>query len=103
MKKSVIFLISIIIILISGCSYSQEEQQQMKQYESQAKENAAQYILSKYGFEAKIKDTKIQKADSGPVPDFTPPPTGNVFVKMEYNNRDFYVYITGEKGITGRC
>lgn len=88
------------VLLFTGCSYSEEELQQMEQYMSQAKENAIKYIQNKYGFQANIIDTKTEKYNSGPVPDFTPPPTGNVFVEMEYKNIDFCVYITGKKEST---
>lgn len=84
-------------MLITGCHYSQEEQQQIDQYVSQAKENAQAYIQQKYGFEASIVSTDFQTYNSSPVPDFTPDPTGNVYVEMKYQNKTFDVFITGEK------
>lgn len=37
-----------------------------------------------------------EKYGSGPIPDFSPSPTGNVFVKMNYQGEEFSVVISGD-------
>ena len=69
--------------------YTREEKKAMKRYEKQGRENAKNYIKEKYGFDAAIKKLTCETYNSGPVPDFSPSPTGNVFVKMNYHGEDF--------------
>lgn len=88
------------ILFLAGCGYTKEEKELMKQYSKQAKINAKNYIFDKYGFEADIIDTYLEKCGTGPIPDFSPPPTSWVYVEMKYNNKKFHVYITGEKEST---
>lgn len=102
-KKWLLIFMSCFLLLISGCRYTEEEKKQISLYQTQASENAVQYILNKYGFEATVKKASFEKADTSPIPDFTPPPTGNVYVTMSYQNKNFIVYITGtEKSIEGK-
>lgn len=84
------------ILLLAGCGYSEEEKALMAQYEKTGNVNAVKYIETKYGFTPEIEKTTILKVPSGPVPDFAPPPTGDVIVNMKYKDREFRVKITGK-------
>lgn len=97
MRKITCYLFLILIMLtVTGCGYTREEKKEMKRYEKQGRENAKNYIKEKYGFDAAIKKLTCETYNSGPVPDFSPSPTGNVFVKMNYHGEDFSVVISGE-------
>ena len=97
MRKITCYLLFILIMVtVTGCGYTREEKKEMKRYEKQGCENAKNYIKEKYGFDAEIKDLTCEKSNSGAVPDFSPSPTGNVFVKMKYHGEEFYVVISGE-------
>lgn len=97
MRKITCYLLLILIMVaMTGCGYTLEEKKEMKRYEKQGRENAENYIKEKYGFDAEIKDLTCEKYNSGAVPDFSPSPTGNVFVKMNYHGEDFSVLISGE-------
>ena len=95
--------------VLTGCGYTQEEKAEMKRYEKQGRENAENYIKAKYGIDAKVRELNCEKYNSGPVPDFFPSPTGNVFIRMNYQGKDFSVftrtiasYLTSEKEKTDR-
>ena len=108
MRKITCYLFLILIMLtVTGCGYTREEKKAMKRYEKQGRENAKNYIKEKYGFDAAIKKLTCETYNSGPVPDFSPSPTGNVFVKMNYHGEDFSVVISGENtntdGIDNWC
>lgn len=89
-------LIYFVLSFLSGCGYTEEEKALMEEYEKTAKVNAVNYIEEKYGFTPEVLGTEVLKVDPGPVPDFTPSPTGYVNVKMEYENKEFLVNINGE-------
>lgn len=97
-KKKIIGYISLafLMITLAGCGYTKEEKVDMKRYEAQGRENAKDYIKEKYGIDAKIKEVACEKYNSGPIPDFSPSPTGNVFVRMSDQGEDFSVFISGE-------
>ena len=79
MRKITCYLFLILIMLtVTGCGYTREEKKAMKRYEKQGRENAKNYIKEKYGFDAVIKKLTCETCNSGPVPDFSPSPTGNV-------------------------
>lgn len=84
------------MLLATGCGYTEEEKALMKLYDANAKVNAVSYIEDKYGFTPTIVNTNVLKVNTGPVPDFTPPPSGRVEVKMRYEGTDFTVNISGE-------
>lgn len=96
-KITCCLLLIFIMAAVTGCGYTIEEKKEMKRYEKQGRENAENYIKEKYGFNAEIKDLTCEKYNSGAVPDFSPSPTGNVFVKMKYQGEEFSVFISGEK------
>ena len=97
-KRNIVYYLILVLIMIvlTGCSYTEEEKTAMKSYEKQGRENAENYIKEKYGIDAEIRKLNCEKYNSGPVPDFFPSPTGNVFVKMNYQGKDFSVFISGE-------
>lgn len=99
-RKVAVLLLFIELFLIVGCGYTKEEKALMEQYEKTAKTNAVDYIKEKYGFTAKVTGTKVLKVNPGPVPDFSPSPTGFVDVSMEYEDIEFVVNITGEEQST---
>lgn len=99
-KRNIVYyllLILIMAVLLMGCGYTQEEKAEMKRYEKQGRENAENYIKAKYGIDAKVRELNCEKYNSGPVPDFFPSPTGNVFIRMNYQGEDFSVFISGER------
>lgn len=101
MKK--IFLILIMVLLITGCRYTKEEKETIEQYKTQVKENAISYIKEKYNISSEVISLEVELEDTDPIPNITPDPTGNVYVKMKSNNKEFYVYITGkESSIIGK-
>lgn len=97
-KRNIVYYLILVLIMIvlTGCSYTEEEKTAMKSYEKQGRENAENYIKEKYGIDAEVRKLNCEKYNSGPVPDFFPSPTGNVFVKMNYQGKDFSVFISGE-------
>ena len=98
-KRNVVYYLLLILIMavLTGCGYTQEEKAEMKRYEKRGRENAENYIKAKYGIDAKVRELNCEKYNSGPVPDFFPSPTGNVFIKMNYQGEDFSVFISGER------
>lgn len=85
-------------IMFIGCGVHIIEE---KKYERKGKEIAQNYIKDKYGFEGNITHVGIQEAN-GSILDNSPPPTGEVYVYMEYNGVDFTVY-TDVKNNNGEC
>lgn len=98
-KRNIVYYLLLILIMavLMGCGYTQEEKAEMKRYEKQGRENAENYIKAKYGIDAKVRELNCEKYNSGPVPDFFPSPTGNVFIRMNYQGEDFSVFISGER------
>ena len=97
-KRKTIGYISLafFVVTLAGCGYTKEEKADMKRYEAQGCENAKDYIKEKYGIDAKVRKVTCEKYNSGPIPDFSPSPTGNVFVTMSDQGEDFSVFISGE-------
>ena len=97
MRKITCYLLLILIMVtVTGCGYTIEERKAMRRYEKQGCENAKNYIKEKYGIDAEVRDLTCEKSNSDTIPDFSPSPTGNVFVKMNYHGEDFTVAISGE-------
>lgn len=99
MKKRVILSLSIVFVLVclTGCRYTKEEKETIEQYKTQAEENAISYIKEKYNISSEVISLEVELEDTDPIPNITPDPTGNVYVKMKSNNKEFYVYITGKE------
>lgn len=91
------FIIVFALMAFIGCGYTEEEKALMKSYEETSRINAVEYIESKYGFTPEITGVRLLKAESSPVPDFTPPATGMVIVSMRHDGVEFDVRITGEE------
>lgn len=95
-------LVSIVMLLFSGCGYSMEERKRIANIEEQGRDNAIAYIEEKYGFTPKVVEVEVIKYSifyGGLFPTInpTPNPTGDVYVSMRYNGKDFLVYINGEE------
>lgn len=97
MKKFIYFLLVISLISLVGCGYTSEEQAQMDELEENGVINATKYIKDKYGFIPTVIDKRNTFYEGGPVPDFSPNPTGIVHVTMEYEGKEFVVEISGEE------
>lgn len=97
------YLLFCILFLLTGCGYTKEEKNLIKQYKIQGKENAINYVKEKYEMDAKVKSVLVYKHGSDLSPDFFSKPTGIVQVKMKANGKKFSVYITGtEKSTDGK-
>ena len=99
-ERTIIFSLLIVfgLIFLTGCRYTKEEKDTMEQYKIQAEENATNYIRGKYNI-----SSEVELEDTDPIPNITPDPMGNVYVKMKSNNKEFYVYIIGkENSIIGK-
>ena len=103
-KESYIkFLIMFVLVCLTGCRYTKEEKDTIEQYKTQAEENSISYIKEKYNISSEVISLEVELEDTDPIPNITPDPTGNVYVKMKSNNKEFYVYITGkESSIIGK-
>lgn len=109
LKKQILIIISVGIMVVSGCGYSMGEKSEMRSYEKQGKKNAIAYIEEKYGFTPEVISVKTEKShivNPGllfPEFDFSPSATGNVYVQMEYEGRAFAVFISGEEKTSQGC
>ena len=54
-KRNIVYYLFLILIMavLTGCGYTQEEKVEMKRYEKQGRENAENYIKAKYGIDEK--------------------------------------------------
>lgn len=98
-KKTIIFIIiTLVIIILTGCGYSIEEISQMHSYKKQAVKNTITYIEDKYGFTPIIKNTECEKDIENLMPlTLFYPATGYVYVEVSDGNRSFNVYISGKE------
>ena len=57
-KRNIVYYLLLILIMavLTGCGYTQEEKAEMKRYEKQGRENAENYIKAKYGIDAKVRE-----------------------------------------------
>lgn len=92
-----LLLVFLLLFLLVGCGYTEEEKALMQTYKQNGEINAVDYIKEKYGIDARVLDSRALTVDPGPVPDFSPSPSGMVDVHMEYENRNFQVRISGEE------
>lgn len=79
------------LIPLASCGDSEEQKKLNRQYVETAKSNALNYIHEKYGFEPEITDAVQERAYGM----FGSTPLTTVYVRMNYNGRDFGVYISG--------
>ena len=94
MKKKIFIIISL-LLFITACGYTKEEKEQMKLIEKNGKKNALNYIEEKYDIDAKVEKVVVVKQETDPIPDFTPPPTGDAYVTLSYKDKEFHVLIDG--------
>lgn len=94
MTKNKLFIKAVIVILaaISAVSCDSEEQQIINTENiNQAKINAENYIQNKYGFDANVEYAYVERSPGI----FGAVPLSTVIVKMQYNNKEFNVYVDG--------
>ena len=97
--KKIIAVLSCVIMTFSltSCNRDSKEQKELNaQHIETAKENAKNYIMQKYGFEAEITDATLERRYDY----IGSSPLTTVFVRMNYNGRDFGVYIDGSSSNT---
>lgn len=90
-KISIHIALLSILILLTGC-ISEEERQQAEQWRKRAEQNAVEYVKEKYGFEAEVISSEIQKAEDL----FGGRLTSKNLVKMQYDGKEFSVLSFGE-------
>ncbi len=94
-KNKLILIIVIITFFITGC-YSKEANELAKRYRKQGKINAINYVKAKYNFNATVKSVDEEINCDSIWGCLSSSPNGSVRVKLNANNKDFYVYVTGE-------
>lgn len=99
-KKIILLIIAILSIGLTACGYTREEKERMEEYKKQAEKNAIAYIEEKYHFTPTIEKLICDHIDPSPIPDFTPAPSGDVYVTANDGKRSFYIFITGTKEST---
>ncbi len=93
-----VIILCISALFLTACD-SEEQKKQNAEWEAQAAENAKAYISQKYGFSAETINAEVDRQVSL----FGSHPLSDVIVQMQYENRDFTVFITGEKESTDGC
>lgn len=97
MKKIIKYVLLLIIVLtVTSCGYTKEEEIEFKEIEIKARENATKYIKKKYGFTPKVISSTAEKEKSDIIIRFSPPPTGYATVECSYKSNKFKVYINGD-------
>jgi len=97
--KKIITVLSCVLMTFSltSCFGDSNEQKQLNaQHIETAKENARNYIMQKYGFEADIIDAELERKYGY----IGSSPLTTVFVRMNHNGRNFGVYIDGSSSNT---
>ena len=107
-RKKWLLILSMLIcsLSLSACAhYTEEELQLMEEYEKTGEENAIAYIEEKYDFTPTVLDVDCVTMGHEFDIDFTPPPTGDVFVKMQddKSEEEFWVYATGKEPSLEDC
>ncbi|MBP3339200.1 MAG: hypothetical protein J6L69_07335 [Lachnospiraceae bacterium] len=92
--KRKLFIITIAMTILAGFSgcMSKEEKEKAKEYEKQAEENAVEYIKEKYDIDADVVEASFNKSGM-----FGEVASSYVDVKMEYDDKEFDVYVRGDK------
>lgn len=102
-KKLVPLLIC--LLTLTACGYTAEEKLKMSNYKRIGEKNAISYIKEKYDFTPSVVSSQCATYNSSPVLDFSPGPTGYVYVKLSDKKRDkeFWVYTTGQESNSQEC
>ena len=101
--KKILFNIAIFALIFctipftTGCT--EREEKASKKIEEQAIENAQNYISKKYGFDAEIISSKAEP-NVGTMFSWDSTVTGYAKVDLKYDNKEFFVYISGENEST---
>ncbi len=90
------------LLVLSACTYSEEEKALIAEYEARGQEYALRYAEEKYGFVPEIVGVDFDTYGASGVPDPTPPPNGWVYVDMSDGTEEFQVYVNaqGDSGAT---
>lgn len=86
-------------VIICACGDSPEQKEINKQNMARAAENAKTYVMEKYGFEADVTETILERKYGM----FGSTPLTTVLVKMNFSGKDFNVYIDGADKNTDGC
>lgn len=91
--KLVSFIIAIVFftVMLTGC-VSREQREENRKNLLRAEKNAVLYIKDKYGFTADITSSDVESEGGLFGPEFT----GYAFIDMEYEKKEFTVYIDGK-------
>ena len=93
MKKMIYSIICLLLlIVITGCAFSNEEKQKRENYFTQAKENAVNYVQNKYGFKPEVGTAKCTFVNSD---SFASNCNEEIIVTVGYNDKWFKVLING--------
>lgn len=93
MKCRVLLIFFLIAAFLSGCGYSREEKQQMREISQISKENAVNYIKDKYGFEAEVTGVDVCTKRFEVLAH--PTILGCAVVSMKYDGKKIKVHISG--------
>lgn len=96
MKRFLALICSAVLVCLTVSCDTKEEKERTKRYLKQAKENAAEYVLEKYGVEAKVMDAEIEREDGL----FGSDPGNDAYISMRYDDKIFTVYIAGDEKTT---
>ena len=80
-----------LLYMLCACGDSAEQKRLNEQHIANAKKNAQNYIIEKYGFTPEIKDAVLEREYLW----IGSSPLTTVFVRMEYEGKSFGVYIDG--------
>lgn len=96
--KKILFISLLSLLFLTACD-SKEQKEKNAAFEEKASENAIDYIYEKYGFNAEVVSAKINRQRGM----FGSTPLSDVLVNMNYGDKDFQVYITGEESSKNGC
>ena len=96
MKRFLALLCSAVLVCLTVSCDTKEEQERTKRYLKQAKENAIEYVMEKYGVEAKVMDAEIERIEGL----FGSDPGSDAYISMRYDDKIFTVYIAGDEETT---
>ena len=99
------FVLMVMFALSACMHYTEEELQLMEEYKKTGEENAITYIEEKYDFTPTVLEVECVTVNHEFEIDFTPSPTGEVFVKMQddKDGEEFWVYTIGEESSLENC
>lgn len=93
-NKRLLIIMACALFSLGGCATA-EQKEAYKKIEAQAKTNAINYISNKYDMETQVVDVVVEKVESSTLP--SNEPTGFATVTLKNDDKEFQVYINGEK------